>query len=99
MPYIDPRRQASMTASNVLWNVAVNAGELNYQLSQIIGDYMLEENPIGRLSYDKINEVIGVLECLKLELYRRIAAPYEDKKMEENGDVFSPELLTPRKEG
>jgi hypothetical protein len=24
-----------------------------------------------------------------MELYRRIAAPYEDKKCEENGDVYS----------
>jgi hypothetical protein len=27
------------------------------------------------------------LECCKLEIYRRLVAPYEDKKKEENGDV------------
>lgn len=32
--------------------------------------------------------ILGVLECVKLELYRRVAAPYEDRKIEENGDVF-----------
>ena len=39
---------------------------------------------------DKITtaEVLGVLECVKLELYRRVAAPYEDKKCQENGDVY-----------
>jgi len=31
---------------------------------------------------------VGVLECAKMELYRRVAAPYEDKKKEENGDVY-----------
>ena len=41
------------------------------------------------LKYSEINSVIGVLECAKMELYRRIAAPYEDKKCEENGDVYS----------
>ena len=30
---------------------------------------------------------MGVLECCKLEFYRRVAAPYEDIKIEENGDV------------
>jgi len=30
----------------------------------------------------------GVLENVKQEMYRRLAAPYEDKKAEENGDVY-----------
>jgi len=32
---------------------------------------------------------VGVLECAKLELYRRIAAPYEDEKIVETGDVYT----------
>jgi len=39
-------------------------------------------------------DAIGALECAKLELYRRVAAPYEDTKIAENGDVYDPELLT-----
>jgi len=31
---------------------------------------------------------MGVLECIKQEFYRRAVAPYEDKKKEENGDVY-----------
>ena len=31
-------------------------------------------------------ELIGCLECCKLEFYRRLAASYEDKKICENGD-------------
>jgi hypothetical protein len=38
--------------------------------------------------YAHLNEAIGVLECAKLELYRRIAAPYEDRKMGETGEVY-----------
>jgi len=30
---------------------------------------------------------MGVLECAKLELYRMVAAKYEDKKRLENGAV------------
>jgi hypothetical protein len=41
------------------------------------------------LCYATINEVIGVLECAKLELYRMIAAKYEDKKRAENGNISS----------
>jgi len=37
--------------------------------------------------YRRYNKAIGVLECIKLEFYRRDVAPYEDKKIEENGDV------------
>jgi len=32
--------------------------------------------------------VIGVLESVKMELYRRKIADYEDEKCEENGDVY-----------
>lgn len=61
-----------------------NPGVLNYVISSLIDNYLSEAG----VSYSNINEVIGVLECVKLELYRRIAAPYEDKKKEENGDVY-----------
>jgi hypothetical protein len=43
----------------------------------------------GDLRYAHINEAVGALECAKLELYRRVAAPYEDEKMKESGDVYS----------
>jgi hypothetical protein len=39
-------------------------------------------------NYKHINEIIGVLECAKQEFYRRVAAPYEDTKIQENGDVY-----------
>lgn len=59
-------------------------GELNYVITKLIDQYLKEEG----LRYANINEVIGVLECAKLELYRRIAGPYEDKKIISNGDVY-----------
>jgi hypothetical protein len=39
------------------------------------------------LRYFHINKAVGVLECVKLEFYRRVAAPYEDEKIKESGDV------------
>jgi hypothetical protein len=62
-----------------------SAGELNYLFTKLIQEYIDER---GGLSYAIINEVVGVLECAKLELYRRLAAPYEDEKRELNGDVY-----------
>lgn len=60
-----------------------NAGELNFILTLISHRYW-EEN--GR-NYQAFNDIIGALEGCKLELYRRKVAPYEDSKIEENGDV------------
>jgi hypothetical protein len=61
----------------------LTAGELNFMISDIV-DQWLGPN----LSYDKINSAIGVLECGKLELYRCLAGPYEDSKIESNGSVY-----------
>jgi hypothetical protein len=55
-------------------------GELNYVVTKIL-------KQIYPVRYFQINKAIGVLECVKLEFYRRVAAPYEDKKMKESGDV------------
>ncbi len=38
-------------------------------------------------------EVLGALECAKMEFYRRVAAPYEREAMAKNGDVYPPELV------
>ena len=55
-------------------------GQLNYIITRILK----EAYP---LRYFNINRAVGVLECCKLEYYRRVAAPYEDTKIEQNGDV------------
>lgn len=58
-------------------------GQLNYKLTRLVRVWLGKEP-----NYARINAAIGVLECAKIELYRRIAAPYEDTKIEENGDVY-----------
>lgn len=60
------------------------AGFINYAIADLIRQLILEQG----CSYAILNELLGALECCKLELYRRLAAPYEDQKMKENGDVF-----------
>ena len=55
-------------------------GNINYSITRLLRMCYGE-------SYRDINDVIGVLECIKLEHYRTKAAPYEDQKKFENGDV------------
>lgn len=55
-------------------------GELNYVVTKIL-------KSVYPLRYYHINKAIGVLECIKLEFYRRVAAPYEDLKIKDSGDV------------
>ncbi len=59
-------------------------GELNYLFSWLAGDYMESQG----LSYQTINDIIGALEGAKSEFYRRVAVPYENAKLAENGDVY-----------
>lgn len=58
------------------------AGELNY----IITKLLLATDPYN---YNDYNTLIGVLECCKLEFYRRAVAVYEDTKIKKNGDVYT----------
>lgn len=68
--------------------VAINSGQLNYQITRILQRYLEQE-----FSYARINDVLGALEGAKLEFYRRVVVPYENKKIEQNGDVYNRNLL------
>ena len=57
-------------------------GELNYLISSVVWQ-LFKDNP----SYTYGNQLIGVLECVKQEFYRRQLADYEDRKMAQNGDI------------
>ena len=58
-------------------------GVLNYIITRIVIAW-LGKDP----NYERFNAAIGALESAKLELYRRAISPYEDKKIDENGDVY-----------
>ena len=87
LPYVKPENRAKYEKAldeliGILKSLPVEEvdGELNYVVTKIL-------KQIYPLRYFHINKAIGVLECVKLEFYRRVAAPYEDKKMKECGDV------------
>ena len=56
---------------------------MNYAISMLLA-YEMEKT--GE-SYKEFNKLLGVMECAKLEFYRKRIAEYEDKKIAINGDL------------
>jgi hypothetical protein len=81
VPYIDREARVRLDGGGR----PETAGELNYAITRIVDRYLTDK---GGIRYTHLNEVVGALECAKLELYRRLAAPYEDVKMRDSGDVY-----------
>lgn len=86
MPYIKHEKRVELLDLYVyeLFEYVDCAGDLNYIVSDLCNAYLQRHG----LNYKNLNELIGALECAKIELYRRMAAPYEDQKILENGDVY-----------
>lgn len=90
MPYIKNSRRslfaneiASLYDTFLQEHQSLSAGDLNYLFTKIIHTYI----EVKGKNYQNFNDCLGALEGAKLELYRRSIAPYEDTKIEENGDV------------
>ena len=86
MPYVKlaSRNRFENTLHQLVKNLPADAGELNYLITRICDIYV----QVKGKNYANLNEVIGVIECVKQEYYRRVAAPYEDGKIAQNGDVY-----------
>jgi len=84
MPYITQGARRRLTIAEGEEPIPESSGELNYVITKLVDGYLKR---VG-MNYASLNSVIGVLECAKLELYRRIVIPYENKKKLENGDVY-----------
>ena len=90
MPYIIPadRIQFDPKIKEVISVITNNGsskakvGDINYVFSKIIWE-LFDKNP----SYTLGNDLMGVLEGVRSEFYRRKLGPYEDQKMKENGDI------------
>ncbi len=80
MPYIKQERRQVL---DIYAGGAETVGELNYIITKLALRFLG-----AKPDYVAYNEVIGVLECAKQELYRRAVAPFEDHKCSVNGDVY-----------
>jgi hypothetical protein len=88
MPYIQEKARAQLDGvlhDDDFSRRPGDAGELNYVLTRLCLQYI---DNTGGVRYGKLAEVTGVLENVKQEFYRRLAAPYEDGKIAQNGDVY-----------
>lgn len=86
MPYIHPEDRALLEEDKLkeIGATCVVGGDLNFCVTTLVLGFLGRD----KLSYAAINEAMGALECAKLELYRRMAGPYEDTKIAQNGDVY-----------
>lgn len=89
MPYINPDDRAELEPH--MGREPMTPGELNYCVTCLCDGYLA-----GNLDYQALNDVQGALACVMNEIYRRIAAPYEDVKLEINGEVFTTKVSRPK---
>jgi hypothetical protein len=92
MPYIlQEDRTGKEIAIQHLAEEIKTVGDLNYTITRLVHGWMARETSSGgdkyAARYATHNSAIGVLECAKQELYRRLTAPYEDLVIAKNGDV------------
>ena len=85
MPYITKERRDALLDQEGAACPILTAGELNFVLTTVIHEYLRHHIT----NYATINDVLGALEGAKLEFYRRVAAPYENAKLAQNGDVYT----------
>lgn len=84
MPYINDEDRFKMTARiEHLASRIETEGELNYAITKLC--HIIRKKWGDK--YKNYNSVQGVLIGVLLEFYRRKTAPYEDDKIEENGDI------------
>ena len=82
MPYIPADQRRNYCARQI--DTFTHPGQLNYAISDLLTIYQKDRG----LSYQTINDILGALEGAKAEYYRRVAVPYEDTKIQLNGDIY-----------
>jgi len=82
MPYIKPERRIWLDrVVQFLKTIDIKAdGDLNYILYKYCKYYI-------KPSYNNYKNYLGELQRAITEIERRILAPYEDEKIQENGDI------------
>jgi hypothetical protein len=65
-------------------NFYERSGIANYVITRILLNFL----KCGHIwSYTKLSNVIATLECSKMEINRRLLSKYEDKKINDSGDL------------
>lgn len=91
MPYINPNNKVKFEdLTNLMFDTKIETpGELNFLITKLCLSFLRKHtDTLTFAKYQDYNDVMGALEGAKLEMYRRAVAPYENKKIDENGDVY-----------
>lgn len=84
MPYIkSEEREKYQDLVEKLSDLIESDGELNYVITLLMHKQIYKRG----LKYQNLNNLIGALECAKLELYRKVIGGYEDQKILINGPI------------
>ena len=89
MPYIKKSRRLEIDdiVDDLIDEIKTNPGgmhgDLNYVIARTVDGCLGKE-----LSYKNLQDMIGMLECCKLEIIRKLVNSYEDSKEKSNGKVF-----------
>ena len=92
MPYITQKERDAYDVDVVLladklkdkikFDKKMRPGHLNYIITKL-----LKEVYQADICYHSYNELVGLIECCKLEFYTHLIRKYEDTKIKSNGDV------------
>lgn len=85
MPYIRTRERERLDGAVHALAVAIQDSEGTWGAANYAITTLLARLPHD--NYEQQMELVGTLECVKLEIYRRGIARYEDAKARENGDI------------
>lgn len=85
MPYISEERRERIQLPYVS-----DVGELTFVVDKLAEELLWKETGYDwdKVSYELLAKIDGALGLAQAEFRRRIVAPYEDVKIEKNGDVF-----------
>ncbi len=84
MPYLTTQEKKRLDRRLVRLPVLSSPGELAYVQTRI----WLHYGGPGKWRFFLFADIVGGTILALLEFWRRVVCPYEDKKREENGDVY-----------
>lgn len=94
VPYTKQERRANLDSharrvAEDLHFMGDEQGDLNYFITRV-GVHLLALQGMG---YSTASHIRAAFDDASAEWYRRVMAPYEDEKCEENGDVYDHEVF------
>lgn len=88
MPYL-PQDERDDISCELAGFTPHTGGELQYAIAYMINNYYNRLVSLGNPPrYADMEEMMGALDGAAREHYRMVVAPYEDKKIKENGGVY-----------